>query len=654
MTNHYITRLLLVMLLTMTAIGASAQRKTDKIGRGLVAVPTGSTENFVSWRRLAEEYYNVTYNLYKDGQLHVSGLTKTNYADTQNASSNTTYEVAAVVNGVEQDKCDPIKPWNQYVYQLSVKCPTGYLDIKLADIYDRTTPTPNNVTDHYIANDIEMADLDGDGDLEIIIKRLNTIDAAGVPTGRILTDTDGNQREIYNIYPNDSKEFVVIDAYDVNWSKDDTEVQKATLLWRIDCGPNMVSSNSTEINIIAYDWDEDGAAEVVFRGADNMIVYGPDGKIPLYTIGNMSVNTRANWDSHTLTWKNNKQVITDISSMAYTNTGAEYLIYMKGLTAERYFINDYPIARESADAWGSPQSNDSYGHRSSKYFFGAPVFDGRKASLFLARGIYGRHKMKAFDITSNHTLSERWTWECNTPSSAWYGNGYHNYVVADVDEDGRDEIVYGSMVIDDNGNGLSTTGLGHGDAQHVGDFDPYRKGLEFFGCNEDNPGSNYRDATTSEILFRQVAGSDDGRGIMDNFSNNYPGSIGRSVSSDIISSVKNMVVATAPGGNNDALYWSHLNFRIYWDGDLCSEILDSPGTERDAAIWSHDKGRLFTSSGCKMNNSSKNNPCFQGDIIGDWREEIIMRLESHNNIIRVYTTGMSTGYDLPTFWHDHE
>ncbi len=650
MTNLYKFRLSIILLLLMTAIGVSAQRKTDRLDRGLVAVPVGtngsSQANHISWRRLAEEYYNVTYNLYKNGTLLASGLTKTSYNDASKAPISTTYQVAAVINGVEQDTCSSVKPWNQYVYQLgSNRTPTGYIDIALDSfpVYDRTTPTAIDVTSHYSANDAELADLDGDGDLEIIIKRLNDYDAAGVATGSYLVDNNGESREIYNIYPKNSKEFVVIDAYDVNWKNG-----HADLLWRIDCGPNMVSSNSTEINIIAYDWDEDGAAEVMLRGADNMIVYGPDGKTPLYTIGDMSVNTRATWNSIT---KNAKGEIVDIGSMAYTNSGAEYLIYMNGATGEAYFIQDYPIARESADAWGYSGSNDSYGHRSSKYFFGAPVLDGRKASLFLARGIYCRHKMKAFDITSNHTLSERWTWECNTPGSAWYGNGYHNYIVADVDEDGRDEIVYGSMVIDDNGNGLSTTGLGHGDAQHVGDFDPYRSGLEFFGCNEDNPGMNYRNATTSEIYYRFAAEKDDGRGIMDNFTNNYPGSIGRSVSTDLISSVTDQVVMTGPSNANDALFWSHLNFRIYWDGDLCSEILDSPGTAREAAIYSPDKGRLFTSSGCNMNNSSKNNPCFQGDIIGDWREEIIVRCGAR---IRVYTSGISTGYDLPTFWHDHE
>ena len=194
------------------------------------------------------------------------------------------------------------------------------------------------------------------------------------------------------------------------------------------------------------------------------------------------------------------------------------------LTAKRLESGETSLST----AWG-----DGYGHRSSKYFFGAPFLDGRKASLFMARGIYTRHKMIAMDLNRNtHTWSTRWTWNCNNSSSPWYGNGYHNFVIADVDEDGRDEIVYGSMVIDDNGKGLSTTGYGHGDAQHVTDFDPWRKGLEFFGCLEDEPtwGFDYRNATTGEVYYKHVASDDDGRAIAGNFSDDYPGSLGRSSS----------------------------------------------------------------------------------------------------------------------------
>ena len=617
-------KLLMMLAILMACCQTmTAQRFTDNLDRGLVAVPTGaagnSSSNLVSWRRLANEYYNVTYNLYKNGTKVASNLTTTTYSDSKSAPVTTSYQVAAVVNGVEQTKCAAVTPWSQYVYSLVQRCPTGYLDIDLAPVYDRTGA---DVTANYSPNDAEMADLDGDGQLEIIIKRLNTYDASTAQTGKL--------------YPQESTQFVVLDAYDVDW-----QTGAATLLWRIDCGPNMVSLNSTEIDIIAYDWDEDGKAEVVLRGADNMIVYGADGQTQLYTIGDMTVNTR------------NEFTATD-AQYAWTHTGAEYLLYMNGQTGALYQKTDYPLKRlESGEtdlkkAWG-----DNYGHRSSKYFFGAPFLDGRKASLFLARGIYTRHKMMAMDLdAASHTWSERWRWTCNNSSSAWYGNGYHNFVVADVDEDGRDEIVYGSMVIDDNGKGLSTTGYGHGDAQHVGDFDPYRKGLEFMGCLEEkrgNYGFNYRNATTAQVYYKYDGGSDDGRCLMANFSNTYPGSVGRSVGGSMISSVTDATIDEYSGDSYIA--WGNLNFRIYWDGDLCSEILDSPGTAKEACVIKPGTGRLFTSNGCNMNNSSKNNPCFQGDIIGDWREEIVVR---RGTGLRVYTSGYGTNYSMPSLWFDHQ
>ena len=589
-----------------------AQRMTDRLGRGLVAVPTGSsgnsTTNMVTWRRLAEEYFGVTYNLYKNGSLLASGLTVPCYADNNSGLSSSQYEVAAVVNGVEQTKCAAVTPWKQYVYNLVERCATGYLDLPLATITDGSG---NDITSHYIPNDAEFADLDGDGELEMIIKRLNTV------------DSDSNFA--YDITEHDR-----IDAYDINWQTGETK-----LLWWIEVGPNMVSGGSHELNIIAYDWDEDGKAEVVLRGADDMMVWWARGgsRTPYpRRIGTKGVNTRNS--------------VTHTANMTYTNTGAEYLIYMNGDTGEPYHVIDYPLARESAGAWG-----DNYGHRSSKYFFGAPVFDGRKASLFLARGIYTRHKMAAYDINSStHELTLRWQWSNNGGwDDPWYGNGNHNYSIADVDEDGRDEIIYGSMVIDDNGKGLSTTGLGHGDALHCGDFDPFRPGLEIFACNEDEPCMNYRNATTSQLYVRRTSSDDDGRALCANFSNTYPGAMGRSTQTGMISCVADADISEL--GGDSFIAWSDLNFRIYWDGDLLSEILNSPGTERDAKIDKPGKGRLFTSSDCNMNNYTKNHPCFSGDLIGDWREELVLRCGQN---VRVYTSGYYTSHNIYTLWHDHE
>ena len=627
--------LLCASLLLWMSTPANAQRFMDNLGRGLVAIPENNS-NYITWRRLGTEYYDVTYNLYKNGSLLASGLTTTNYSDSQSATSDTQYQVAAVVGGVEQEKCTAVKAWTQYD---SNSCTTGYIDIPMAAVYDRDG---NDVTSHYEPNDAEFADLDGDGELEMIIKRLNTVDAAGVFTNTYAdkNDKNGNPIPINRIYPYESKEFVVLDAYDINW-----QTGAATLMWRIDCGPNMVSSNSTEINIIAFDWwKKDGKAEVVLRGADNMIIhYKEKGIWKTRNIGNMNVNTRQNWMSH------RQSDGRDISSMAYTNSGAEYLLYLNGETGELYQQMEYPLKRLEAGesdlnaAWG-----DGYGHRSSKYFFGVPYLNGQEPTLFMARGIYTRHKMMVMYLDYQNKWAQLWTWNNNTSGSPWYGQGYHNFIIADVDEDGRDEIVYGSMVIDDNFQGLSTTGLGHGDAQHVGDFDPYRPGLEFFGCNEDNPAMNYRNATTSEIYIRRTASNDDGRGLMANFSNSYPGSLGRSVTTGMLSSVKDKEIEEL---GDSYIAWSDLNFRIYWDGDLCSEILNSPGTAKQAKVDKPGTGRLFTSSDCNMNNGSKNNPCFQGDLIGDWREEIVVRCGTN---VRIYTSGMETNYSIPTLWHDHQ
>lgn len=614
--------LLCACLLLWMSTPASAQRFTDNLDRGLVAVNMGGS-TFLSWRILADEYFGVTYNVYRDGTKIAEGLTVSNYTD---SGTGTNYTVKAVVNGMEQSQSASISS----LWPSSAKGNgadmylSGRIDLTLATVYDRNG---NDVTANYSPNDAEFADLDGDGQLEMIIKRLNNFDAGS-------DDGNGGTKDIYAY---DSKEFVVLDAYDIDW-----QTGTATLMWRIDCGPNMVSLNSTEINVIAYDWDMDGKAEVVLRGADNMIVYGSNGKTPLWTVGDMSVNTRNLINSHT-----NAQY-------AWTKDGAEYLIYMNGQTGAKYQVTDYPLKRlEYASTLSAEWGGRGYGHNSSKYFFGAPYFDGRTPSLFMARGIYGTHKMIAMDL-NGHTWSERWSWNCRDTSSPWYGQGYHNFVVADVDEDGRDEIVYGSMVIDDNGKGLYTTGYGHGDAQHVSDFNPYRKGLEFFGCLEDEPtwGCNYRDAATGEMLYKFTSTGDDGRCMMDNISNTYPGSLGHSSASQTISSVKRREVSGAGSIFHFKSTNISLNFRIYWDGDLLSELLDSPGTMGQPMIYKPEVGRLLTGAAGNMNNDSKNNACFQGDIIGDWREEIVVR--NGSNAVSIYTSVIPSENPIPCLWFDHQ
>lgn len=590
---------LLTLMLSSFILTGQAQRVTDKLDRGLVAVPA-SSGNLVSWRIFAEEYYGVTYNLYANGSLVKSGLTASDFNHT-GGSSTTKYQVAAVVKGVEQEKSAEVTRWNN-----------GYLQFPVAKVQDRNG---NDVTSQYIINDISLGDVNGDGVAEFIVKRNYTGDIRNSAN-----TTCFHHYECYNL--------------------------KGERLWWIDLGPNMMAGPDEQWDMVLFDWDRDGRAEGLMRGADNMIFHTAQGDV---NIGNMSYVAPRD---------------------EYTRNGNEYLLYINGLTGVPYGCDastgkftpmTYPLPRFEAGetdyeaAWGK---NDT-GHRSCKHYFGAPFLDGRNPSIFLGRGCYTRHKMCALDVDpATHTLTQRWRWDNNGGwNDPWFGNGYHNFGIADVDEDGRDEIVFGSMIIDDNGKGLSTTGLGHGDAQHCGDFDPYRKGLEFFACNEDEPNMNYRNATTSKIYYRSKGTTDDGRGLMGNFSNTFPGCMGRSVNSPLISSVadKELTGSGVPStsGTNDGLFWSHLNQRIYWTGDLVEGILDSPGTEKEAVVWTTAGGRVFQSSGCALNNDSKNNPCALADIIGDWREEIVVRT-GDNAYVRIYTTPIYTQYRIPTLWHDHQ
>ncbi len=578
----------LIFLLALT-VSASAQRQTDKLDRGLVAVPSGNGA-FVSWRIFGEEYYDTQYNLYRDGQLlNEKPLKVSNYID-NGGKAGSKYQVAAVVRGVEQAKSAETTRLNQQYMQFAVK-----------DLYSRRG---TKITDDYQINDIALADVNGDGIAEFIMKR-NYKDKM-----TIANDTAFNCIECYTL--------------------------KGERLWWIDLGPNMVSGPDEQYDAVGYDWDGDGRAEILMRGADNMIIHHPDGTTT--NIGNMSVNTR-------------NTVRQDDGNGAYTNTGAEYLLYLEGSTGKPYSIGSgstplwmtYPLPRGDANDWG-----DGYGHRSTKHYFGAPCLDGRNAYIFLGRGCYTKHHMKAFSVDpQTHKLKLYWEWQNNNGwSDPWYGNGYHNFGIADVDWDGRDEICFGSMVIDDNGKGLSTTGLGHGDAQHCGDFDPYRHGQEIFACNEDEPAMNYRDATTSKIYYRLQSTSDDGRALCGNFSNDYPGAIGHSSQSGTVSCVSDKVISGGPTGFTN-------NFRIYWDGDLLEEGLDGRGTEGICAVYKADGSMVFSTSDTKNCNWTKNTPSATGDVLGDWREEIIVRT-SDNRYVRVYTTNIYTQWRNYTLWHDHQ
>ena len=605
-------KLLTLLMLLLMVVTASAQRTIDRLDRGLVAVKLGSGV-YVNWRIQSDEYYDVTYNLYRDGAKIASDLKVSNFTDTKGTTTSS-YTVAPVVRGKEQAQSKAVKPWA-----------TDYLEIN-----PQHDPSLKCV---YTPNDACCADVDGDGVVEILLKYDNASEI-GQSYPREGALIDGKR----------TKEYTLLECLKLD----------GTVLWWVNCGPNMGDFQNNEINIVGYDWDMDGKAEALFRAADGTTIHTANGET--YVIGDASINYRGetgggvNWFMH---------------------AGMEYLVYVDGATGVPYNIGpsshptymDFPLPRLEATenpngllsgdayddlvnkAWG-----DGYGHRSSKYFFGAPYLDGRHPSIFLGRGIYTRHKFITYDVDpTTHKLVQRWKWT-NNSGGPWKGQGYHNYAIVDVDWDGRDEIVWGSMVIDDNGKGLSTTGLGHGDAQHHGDFDPYTWGQEGFFCNEEQPNNNMRDLTTSKIYYRTTPAQfkDDGRSICGNFSNDYPGCFASSGSdaAQAISTVAHERVNAGTGGMAQ-------NFRCYWDGDLCEETFNYiNGKNTAGAINKYGMGVIKTLTGSMTNNDTKGTPCYMGDILGDWREEFIMR--TADNKIRVYTSTYPTSWRNYSLWYDHQ
>lgn len=562
---------------------AQGQRFMETLDRGLTAVPTANGV-FVSWRINGEEWENTLYNLYRNGvRLNAEPLSVSNFLDLQGSAASS-YTIGRIQNGKETMELSNCLVWSK-----------PYLEIPVRRIIKNGI----DYSSLYELNDATAADLDGDGQYEIIVKRINSDFSVG----------------------NDSA-FTYFEAYKLDGS----------LLWVIDCGPNLVSSGHVETNIAAFDWDEDGKAEVIMRAADGTI----DGKGQV--IGSPTANYRS--------------AVNQSANMQYMTQGAEYLCLFDGETGELLDKVDY-IARGNVNDWG-----DNYGHRANKFFFGAPYLDGRRPSILITRGIYTRIVMRTYDVV-NKKLQKRWLSDFDTNNNLWSAYAYqgnHNYTIADVDGDGRDEIVYGSMTVDDNGRGLYSTSYGHGDAMHVSDFDPYHKGIEIFACLESSPhwGAVFRDGATTETFIKYVRGSDCGRCMAANVTDDYPGA--ELWADGKMWSATTRELIGSSGGTQ--------NFAIYWDGDLLRETFDYTNVNDvtggagygTPAVFKYNKGKvsnIFTATGTATNNYTKGTPCLQADLFGDWREEMVLR-STDNMSLRIYTTTTPSPWPIYTLMHDHQ
>ncbi|MDQ0373142.1 cellulose binding domain-containing protein [Cellulomonas humilata] len=532
--------------------------QAEKLDRGLISVRSGSN-NLVQWRLLGTEPVSTGFNVYRGGTKIAGPITdSTNYLDA-GASASATYTVRAVVNGSEQGAS-----------ATSLTFGNGYLDVPI-----------QKPSGDYVANDGSVGDLDGDGQLEVVLK--------WDPTNAKDNSQSGVTGNVY------------VDAYKLN----------GTRLWRIDLGRNIrAGAHYTQFQV--YDYDGDGKAEVAMKTADG--TRSGTGQV----IGDANADYR--------------------NSSGYVLSGPEYFTVFTGQSGAIGATTSYVPPRGTVSSWG-----DSYGNRVDRFLAGTAYLDGQRPSIIMARGYYTRAVVVAWDYR-NGSLTRRWTFDSSSSTSGnstYAGQGNHSLSVADVDGDGKQEILYGAAAIDDNGTGLWNNRTGHGDAGHVGDLIPSRPGLEYYKVTESTtqPDSWMADARTGQILWSTPATTDNGRGVSDDIWSGSAGAESWSSSDSQLRNTSGQTIGRKPGS---------ANFLAYWDGDTSRELLD--GTHIDKYGTGGDT-RLLTGADVRSNNGTKSTPTLSGDILGDWREEVIWA-RSDESALRIYATPTVTSARVWTLLHD--
>jgi rhamnogalacturonan endolyase len=603
------TFVVVVMLLSFSPFRVSAQRQMEALGRGVVAVRQTDGRVWVGWRLLGTDPDSLAFNLYRStGGARPVRLSDrpidgpTNFIDASaDPSKSHSYFVRPVLKGRERGP--------SAAFTLRADAPARqYLSIPLQ--------TPRG----YAPGDASAGDLDGDGEYELVVHM--------VGRGR------DNGSAGFTTEP-------VLQAYKLD----------GRLLWTINLGRN-IREGAHYTQFMVYDLDGDGRAEVACKTADGTV----DGR------GKVIGDPEADWrhpEGTLATFRGESGREARRGVAGYVLKGPEYLTVFDGPTGAALATTDFipprhptkrdPTTEELAAVWG-----DGYGNRVDRFLACVAYLDGRRPSLVMARGYYTRAVLTAWNWRGGK-LTRVWTFdsEDGTPGNkAYSGQGNHNLSVGDVDADGRDEIVYGAAVIDDDGRGLYSTGLGHGDALHLSDLDPERPGLEVFDIQErfDDAGAHFRDARTGKVLWKKPSvkagedGEGPGRGLCLDIDPRHKGFECWVRGADIFGLFDargELISKTAPRS---------CNFGVYWDGDTLSELLD----RNYVAKWDWNDSTetvLLTAEGCTWNNGSKATPALSADILGDWREEVVWRTLD-NRELRVYTTTIPTAERFYTFMHD--
>ena len=585
-----LTALFAVSLLPQNAF--AAPRQMEKLTRGVLVSNVGSGV-LVSWRLLGTESPDTEFNLYRDGEkIATIGKTGgTNYLD-KSGKETSTYTVAAVVNGKEQAKQGVSVVLDKTVSNSGKSFP--YKTLSLEVPADQKMPDGSSCT--YTPNDMSAADLDGDGEYELILKWDPSNAHDNSQTGYTGT--------------------VFIDAYKLD----------GTRLWRIDLGKNIrAGAHYTQFQV--FDYDGDGKAEMIVKTADGTI--DGTGK----AIGDKSKDYR---DGNGLVLK-----------------GKEYLTVFRGvdgaaITTVEYQpsrdINQHVKGKNGKGYWG-----DDYGNRCERYIAATAYLDGVHPSAIFIRGYYSASYVAAYDFDGKD-LKLRWLHKSEDPGKGLYEQGNHNIAVGDIDGDGYDEIVFGGATLNSDGTVRFSTQLGHGDAGHLGDLDPDHPGMEFWDVHE------HTDAQYTEEMRgadgkvywgtpQPNPGVDNGRGMAADIDSEYRGY-------EVWSS-KGGGMKTAKGQKIGSPSVS-TNFRIYFDGDEYDELLDGAyltkfnSSSKKSEVY-FDGSKALGAAGC---NGTKNTPSLVADLFGDWREELVVRSEADPTTMYIISTPVTSEHRVYTLMHD--
>ena len=574
----------------------------EHLNRGVVAVKTTDGKVAVSWRTLKSDPKGQTYDVYRNGKKLNAKPLKTGgtfFVDNQPLKEDATYEVrGGGKNGS---------------FTLKGNAPVGYLPIAIqkpeggkVPMMQQAQRSGNNDRRsfrnwrdegfyEYTANDASVGDVDGDGQYEIFLK--------WEPTNARDNSHDGYTGP------------VLIDCYRLD----------GTHLWRVNLGRN-IRAGAHYTQFMVYDFNGDGRAEMMVKTADGTI----DGEGTV--IGDSAVDYR--------------------NSVGRILDGPEYLSVFDGLTGRVLDTKPYIAERGDVSAWG-----DRNGNRSDRFLAAVGYLDGKRPSAIFCRGYYTRSVLCAWNWDGKK-LTTNWVFDTNAPGwHSYAGQGNHNLRVADVDGDGCDEITYGSMCVDHDSRGLYNTGMGHGDAIHL-IADPKDNKLYIWDCHENRrDGSDLRNARTGKVVFQVKSRTDVGRCMAADIDPTNPGCEMWSADSHGIRNMKGEVINAAkdsddPQHNNYLVMngrWLSMNFGIWWDGDLLRELLDRSTVSK--YDWRNRQIVDLQKFDGKFNNGTKSNPCLSADILGDWREEVLIR-NSESTELRLYVTTIPTDYRIDCLMED--